>query len=84
MRGSIKQLYPSSDMALKLWEQMNDHGENGTCELTFGCTDPIQAGVMAKYQQVRDLCSVPYPQHRILISTPRPSMYLALYVATPR
>jgi isocitrate lyase len=40
-------------MALKLWGQMNEHQEKGTCELTFGCTDPLQAGVMAKYQQVR-------------------------------
>ncbi|KAL4960186.1 isocitrate lyase [Aspergillus stella-maris] len=51
LRSSIKQHYPSSDMALKLWEQMNEHQKNGTCELTFGCTDPLQAGVMAKHQQ---------------------------------
>ncbi|KAJ5118908.1 isocitrate lyase [Penicillium atrosanguineum] len=51
LRSSIKQHYPSSDMALKLWEQMNEHNESGTCDLTFGCTDPLQAGVMAKYQQ---------------------------------
>jgi len=30
---------------------MNEHQKNGTCELTFGCTDPLQAGVMAKHQQ---------------------------------
>ncbi|KAI1613446.1 isocitrate lyase [Exophiala viscosa] len=51
LRSSIKQKYPSSDMALKLWKQMNEHEEKGTSELTFGCTDPLQAGVMAKYQQ---------------------------------
>lgn len=39
-------------MALKLWDQMNEHQKNGTAELTFGCTDPLQAGVMAKHQQV--------------------------------
>jgi isocitrate lyase len=39
-------------MALKLWNQMIEHEKNGTCDLTFGCTDPLQAGVMAKHQQV--------------------------------
>lgn len=42
-------------MALKLWNQMIEHEKNGTCDLTFGCTDPLQAGVMAKYQQVKTL-----------------------------
>ncbi|KAL4941386.1 isocitrate lyase [Aspergillus oleicola] len=51
LRSSVKQQYPSSEMALKLWEQMNEHQRDGTCELTFGCTDPLQAGVMAKNQQ---------------------------------
>jgi hypothetical protein len=31
---------------------MIEHEKNGTCDLTFGCTDPLQAGVMAKHQQV--------------------------------
>ncbi|EXJ77601.1 isocitrate lyase [Capronia epimyces CBS 606.96] len=51
LRSSIKQKYPSSDMALKLWAQMSEHEKNGTAELTFGTTDPIQAGVMARHQQ---------------------------------
>ncbi|KAK6385481.1 hypothetical protein LTS17_001049 [Exophiala oligosperma] len=51
LRSSIKQKYASSDMALKLWDQMTEHQKNGTAELTFGCTDPLQAGVMAKHQQ---------------------------------
>ncbi|GAM37819.1 isocitrate lyase [Talaromyces pinophilus] len=51
LRSSVKQKYASSDMALKLWNQMIEHEKNGTCDLTFGCTDPLQAGVMAKYQQ---------------------------------
>lgn len=45
-------------MALKLWTQMNEHNKNGTCELTFGCVDPIQAGAMAKNQQVSELRSL--------------------------
>lgn len=53
LRSSVKQKYSSSDMALKLWDQMSEHEKNGTCELTFGCTDPLQSGVMAKHQQVQ-------------------------------
>lgn len=55
LRSSIKQKYASSDMALKLWDQMTEHQKNGTAELTFGCTDPLQAGVMAKHQQVSSI-----------------------------
>ncbi|ETN45989.1 isocitrate lyase [Cyphellophora europaea CBS 101466] len=51
LRSSIKQKYPSSDMALKLWSQLEEHARNGTCDLTFGCTGPLQAGAMAKNQQ---------------------------------
>ncbi|EED17105.1 hypothetical protein TSTA_021620 [Talaromyces stipitatus ATCC 10500] len=51
LRGTVKQKYSSSEMALKLWDQMIEHEKNGTRDLTFGCTDPLQAGVMAKHQQ---------------------------------
>jgi isocitrate lyase len=37
---------------------MTEHQEKGTCDLTFGCTDPLQAAVMARHQQVdiRSFC----------------------------
>lgn len=62
LRSSVKQKYASSDMALKLWNQMIEHEKNGTCDLTFGCTDPLQAGVMAKHQQARNSTIVTMPQ----------------------
>ncbi|KAH6665078.1 putative mitochondrial 2-methylisocitrate lyase [Halenospora varia] len=51
LRGLLPQKYVSSDMALKLWDQLNEHRKNGTHEMTFGVTDPIIASQMAKYQQ---------------------------------
>jgi isocitrate lyase len=51
LRGLLPQTYPSSTMALKLWEQLNKHRDDGTHEMTFGVTDPIIASQMAKYQQ---------------------------------
>lgn len=63
LRSSIKQCYPSSAMALKLWDQMNEHQKNGTAELTFGCTDPLQAGVMAKHQQVQVRIQCTWPMN---------------------
>lgn len=51
LRGLLPQKYPSSDMALKLWELLNERRVNGTHEMTFGVTDPIIASQMAKYQQ---------------------------------
>ena len=41
----------SSTQALKLWEQLNTHRKNGTCELTFGTTEPTVVSQMAKHQQ---------------------------------
>lgn len=38
-------------MALKLWDQLNEHRVKGTHEMTFGVTDPIIASQMAKHQQ---------------------------------
>ncbi|EHK97715.1 putative Mitochondrial 2-methylisocitrate lyase [Glarea lozoyensis 74030] len=51
LAGVLPQKYASSDMALKLWEQLNEHRKNGTHEMTFGVTDPIIASQMAKYQE---------------------------------
>ncbi|CZR62222.1 related to Mitochondrial 2-methylisocitrate lyase [Phialocephala subalpina] len=51
LRGLLPQKYASSDMALKLWDLLNEHRVNGTNEMTFGVTDPIIASQMAKYQQ---------------------------------
>ncbi|KAI0129703.1 isocitrate lyase [Xylariales sp. AK1849] len=41
----------SSIQAVKLWNQLHEHRTNGTCELTFGTTDPVTVSQMAKYQQ---------------------------------
>lgn len=38
LRGLLPQSYASSDMALKLWKQLNEHRDNGTYEMTFGVT----------------------------------------------
>jgi isocitrate lyase len=36
---------------VKLWKQLNEHRVDGTCELTFGTTDPVAVSQMAKHQQ---------------------------------
>ncbi|KAI4917328.1 hypothetical protein J4E90_003835 [Alternaria incomplexa] len=41
----------SSIQAIKLWKQLNAHNKAGTCELTFGTTDPVAVSQMAKHQQ---------------------------------
>jgi hypothetical protein len=41
----------STTQALKLLKQLHEHKVNGTCELTFGTTDPAAVSHMAKYQQ---------------------------------
>ncbi|KAI9729377.1 MAG: hypothetical protein M1834_006901 [Cirrosporium novae-zelandiae] len=51
MRNTVKQHYASSDQALKLWGQLNEHLKNGTYEMTFGATDPIMVSQMVKHQQ---------------------------------
>jgi isocitrate lyase len=51
LRPTIPQTYMSSTMALKLWDQLNEHRENCTAEMTFGVTDPIAASQMAKFNQ---------------------------------
>lgn len=86
LRSSIKQQYPSSDMALKLWDQMNEHQEHGTCDLTFGCTDPLQAGVMAKHQQVCNSSTTGLSRRHWLIGYGIFRLYMSPVhsVATPR
>ncbi|KAF2123019.1 isocitrate lyase [Lophiotrema nucula] len=52
LRTSIHtQSSTSSTQAVKLWNQLNSHNKNGTCELTFGTTDPVAVSQMAKHQQ---------------------------------
>ena len=51
LRGTYQQKYASSDMALKLWGQLNKHFKSGTYEMTFGTTEPTIASQMAKHQQ---------------------------------
>ncbi|ORY01816.1 isocitrate lyase [Clohesyomyces aquaticus] len=41
----------STKQALKLWSQLHTHNKSGTCELTFGTTDPIIVSQRAKSQQ---------------------------------
>lgn len=54
LRNSIPISYPSSLQGDKLWEILNTHLKNGTCEKTFGTTEPTVVSQMAKHQQVCD------------------------------
>ncbi|XP_031500132.1 isocitrate lyase [Nymphaea colorata] len=49
LRGSLKQSYPSNDLAKKLWRILKTHHENRTASRTFGALDPVQVTMMAKY-----------------------------------
>ncbi|KAF2804999.1 Phosphoenolpyruvate/pyruvate domain-containing protein [Mytilinidion resinicola] len=51
LRNTIPQSYASSAQGRKLWNQLNAHNVAGTCELTFGTTDPVVVSQMAKHQQ---------------------------------
>ncbi|KAF2733969.1 Phosphoenolpyruvate/pyruvate domain-containing protein [Polyplosphaeria fusca] len=52
LRNSIPaDSHQSSTQAVKLWNQLKQHDKNGTCELTFGTTDPVAVSQMAKHQQ---------------------------------
>jgi isocitrate lyase len=53
LRHSQRRQYASSTQALKLWNILQEHLKNGTYELTYGATDPVVIGQMAKYQQVK-------------------------------
>ncbi|KAH8895600.1 Phosphoenolpyruvate/pyruvate domain-containing protein [Thozetella sp. PMI_491] len=51
LRNTIPITYPSSIQARKLWDILNAHLKNGTCEKTFGTTEPTIVSQMAKHQQ---------------------------------
>lgn len=51
LRGSETLPCVSSKAALKLWDMLRKHRENGTAELTFGATDPVAVSQMAKYMR---------------------------------
>lgn len=49
LRGTLKQHYPSNDMAKKLWHTLKSHQANGTASRTFGALDPVQVTLMSKH-----------------------------------
>ncbi|RDW80360.1 isocitrate lyase-4 [Coleophoma crateriformis] len=51
LRPSLPTKYASSEQALKLWKQLNEHLKNGTHEMTFGTTEPTIVSQMAKHLQ---------------------------------
>lgn len=59
LRHSQRREYASSTQAMKLWNILQEHLKNGTYELTYGATDPVVIGQMAKYQQV---CQTKHPR----------------------
>ncbi|KAI0485349.1 isocitrate lyase [Xylariaceae sp. FL0804] len=67
LRNTIPLSYASSVQADKLWNILNTHLKNGTCEKTFGTTEPTVASQMAKHQQTiyvsGALCGLSEVQH---------------------
>ncbi|CAK7246291.1 MAG: hypothetical protein STHCBS139747_007918 [Sporothrix thermara] len=67
LRNSIPLSYPSSILAKKLWDQLETHRKNATCEKTFGTTEPTTVSQMAKHQQTvyvsGALCGLSEVQH---------------------
>lgn len=53
LRNTIPLSYASSVQGKKLWDILNTHLKNSTCEKTFGTTEPTVVSQMAKHQQVR-------------------------------
>ncbi|GLJ39455.1 hypothetical protein SUGI_0806020 [Cryptomeria japonica] len=49
LRGTMRQSYASNSMAKKLWSTLKSHQANKTASRTFGCLDPVQVAMMAKY-----------------------------------
>lgn len=69
LRHSQRREYASSTQAMKLWNILQEHLKNGTHELTYGATDPVVIGQMAKYQQVcRNIKTRISQSHRELIN----------------
>jgi len=48
-RGTLKQSYPSDQMAKKFWNLVTEHQKAGTTSHTFGALDTIQVTQMGKY-----------------------------------
>ena len=48
-RGTLKQSYPSDQMAKKLWSLLEAHQAQKTASFTYGALDPVQVTQMAKY-----------------------------------
>ncbi|KAH6967739.1 isocitrate lyase [Ilyonectria sp. MPI-CAGE-AT-0026] len=67
LRNTIPITYPSSLQGDKLWEILNTHARNGTCEKTFGTTEPTVVSQMVKHQQTvyvsGALCGLSEVQH---------------------
>ena len=67
MRNTIPLSYPSSLQGRKLWDQLEAHRVAGTCEKTFGTTEPTVMSQMAKHQQTvyvsGALCGLSEVQH---------------------
>ncbi|KAK6918891.1 Isocitrate lyase [Dillenia turbinata] len=49
LRGTLRQAYPSNELAKKLWLTFKTHQANGTASRTFGALDPVQVAKMAEY-----------------------------------
>lgn len=52
MRSPLDVDFAANKQALKLWEQLQEHGRNKTAELTFGMIDPIVATQMVGQQTI--------------------------------
>ncbi|TPX34290.1 isocitrate lyase [Synchytrium microbalum] len=48
-RGTLKQTYPSDQMAKKLWTMLEKNKDAKTATFTYGALDPVQVTQMAKY-----------------------------------
>ncbi|KAF7560400.1 hypothetical protein G7046_g3761 [Stylonectria norvegica] len=62
LRNTIPLSYPSSFQAEKLWNQLQKHAENGTCEKTLGTTEPTVVSQMTIYVSGA-LCGLSEVQH---------------------
>uniref|UniRef100_A0A8H7N4Y7 Isocitrate lyase n=1 Tax=Bionectria ochroleuca TaxID=29856 RepID=A0A8H7N4Y7_BIOOC len=67
LRNTIPITYPSSFQGDKLWNILKTHLANGTCEKTFGTTEPTVVSQMVKHQQTvyvsGALCGLSEVQH---------------------
>ncbi|KAH7176886.1 isocitrate lyase [Dactylonectria macrodidyma] len=67
LRNTIPVTYASSLQGDKLWNILNKHAKNGTCEKTFGTTEPTVVSQMVKHQETvyvsGALCGLSEVQH---------------------